>query len=51
MNWVFWTLILIALIILWLSISGKFLFFGDFLSKIFEDTVNIMNEEDKKNNE
>ena len=47
MNWVFWALILIVVIVIWFLISGLFNPIGRFFSKIFEDTVNILNEEEE----
>lgn len=50
MNPVFWILVCLITIILWFVLRRLFHPLGNFLTKVFQDTKNIMNEEteDKK---
>ena len=50
-NFVFWFLIIIILIALWFLLGFLFKPIGGLFKKIFKDTVEIMNEEDKEEKE
>ena len=52
MNWVFWVLIVLALICIWFGLTVLFKPIGRLTTKILKDTIEVVTEkeEDKKEN-
>lgn len=51
MNPVFWLLVILAVIALWLLLSILFQPLGKYISKIFNDTVDIINDKEDEEKE
>lgn len=51
MNPVFWLLVILAAIALWLLLSILFQPLGKYISKIFNDTVDIINDKEDEEKE
>ena len=52
MNWVFWVLIVLAVICIWFGLTVLFKPTGKLATKILKDTIDVITEkeEDKKEN-
>lgn len=48
MNIVFYLLVVIALVVLWVGLTGMFKPFGKYLYGLYKDTKDVMTEEDKE---
>ena len=48
MNWVFWALILLALVCIWFGLTILFKPTGKVVSKIVKDTVDVITEEESE---
>lgn len=46
MNWVFWFLVVVALILVWYGLRGLFRFIGKSAYNGYDDVMNIVTEED-----
>ena len=46
MNWVFWFLIVVALVLVWYGLRGLFRFIGKSAYNGYDDVMNIVTEED-----
>lgn len=51
MNPIFWLLVILAAIALWLLLSILFQPLGKYISKIFNDTVDIINDKEDEEKE
>lgn len=51
MNPIFWLLVILATIALWLLLSILFQPLGKYISKIFNDTVDIINDKEDEEKE
>ena len=49
MNVVFWAILILALIFIWLTACSIFKPLGLFISRIFNDVIDMINENDKGN--
>lgn len=49
MNIVFYLLVIIALVVVWFTLTCIFKPVGGYLSKMFKDTKDVMIEEEKEN--
>ena len=49
MNVVFWVLVVLVLVVIWFLACALFKPLGNLLSHIFNDAVDILNEEEKEN--
>lgn len=46
MNWVFWFLVVVALVLVWYGLRGLFRFIGKSAYNGYDDVMNIVTEED-----
>lgn len=51
MNMVFWLMILIAIVIVWFALRKVFIYIGRYINKVLTDTKEILESEDKNNEE
>lgn len=47
----FWLLVIVVMVIIWFALRGLFICVGKYINKILNDTKEILESEDKENNE
>lgn len=51
MNMVFWLLVMMAIVIVWFALRKVFIHIGRYINKVLTDTKEILESEDKNNEE